>query len=217
MVATLEMFGRAQERRRRLFTRLSILLLLIIPFIPEIAISATAALARIGGCQPDEVGECRIAGVPVRDVIGWALEVKARFINAHAGDPRWATAFYLIAAIWLLACYFVVLRGWRRRSSRLVLGLILTLLFAVMPYFGSLLAIAPLANDSCQLDASRSGPCMIFGGYVGDPESSPAHAAGRIVELVIIGAPLALGMFAFYAVGVIAVGRRAAKRPTRSA
>lgn len=188
------------------------LALVIAPFIPEIAIAATAALARLGGCEPAESSTCLIATLPVSSVIALALRAKASFIVAHVADPAhqaaWLSALYLAIAIWLAICYLVVIRGWVHLASRLIIGFVVTLIFAVLPYFGSMLALADLINEDCLPNEGGVGTCRLFGGYVQGPEYSPAHDAVRIGWLGFLGTPLALVLFAVYAIMVIVMAVR---------
>jgi hypothetical protein len=199
----------------RNWARLLLLALVIIPFIPEIAIVATAALARLLGCVPAESSTCLIAQFPVSSVITLALRAKASFIVGHVTDPEhqnaWLSALYLAVAAWLVACYVVAIRGWTHFASRFVIGLVVTLIFAVLPYFGSILAISDLANEHCRPNEGGVGPCRLFGDYVGSRDYSPAHDAVQIGWLSFGGAPLALALFVLYAIVVIVIAVRRRK------
>jgi hypothetical protein len=98
--------------------------------------------------------------------------------------------------------------GWSRTRSRLLLGFAVALVFAVLPYFGPLLAIGNLVSDSCQPNEGGVGSCVMFGGYVG-----PAHDAVRAGWLILAGAPIALGAFIIYAIITIIFRTLSAKRP----
>ena len=202
------------EKPRRHF-RILLPLLVVIPFIPELVIYLTGLVARLVGCLPGEESSCLILSVPVSDVIGAALQLKVGLIVPRAGELEWFVGLYLVVTLWLAVCYVVLMQGWTRVSHRLLLGFGIALIFAVLPYFGSLLAIAGLENAGCRLNAGKDGTCVIFGGYVGGARS-PAHAAGPMGLLAIVGAPLALGAFAVFAVVVRVAGGRA-KRPIPSA
>ena len=140
------------KRPWRNLARLLLLPLIVVPFLPELAIVASAALARLGGCWPAESSStCLIATLPVSEVITLALRVKASFIVDHVTDPKYQAvslgALFLAIAMWLVLCYLAVIRGWTHLGVRLVVGLVVTLVFAVLPYFGSLLALADLADE----------------------------------------------------------------------
>ena len=182
---------------RRHFWRLSFLLLVVVPFLPEMAIYVVAALAKAMGCQPDQKNACLIGSVPVSDVIAFALQIGAGWIVAAWTNGKvWFIVFCIAITLWLIVCFVALTLGWPRTRSRLLLGFATALVFAVLPYFGPLLAIGNLLNQNCQANEGGVGPCMIFGGQVG----IPAHDAVRAGWLVLAGAPIALGAFLIYAI-----------------
>jgi hypothetical protein len=187
--------------------RLALLLLVVIPFIPEIVVTATAALGRLKGCLPDQKDACQIGPVAVSDVINWALHAKASWM---ASETRLEN-FYLAIAGWMLACYVALTLGWTRVSSRLLLGFAVALVFALLPYFVPILTIADLLNEaSCK--PTGGGNCRIFGGMV-----SGIYAAIRMArwDTVFDGALVAFGMYFVYAVVVALAGVVAARRPAK--
>jgi hypothetical protein len=185
-----EMADKSYEHSRQRLYRVVLLLLVISPFVPEIAICVTAALARLKGCQPDQKDVCLIATLPASDVIGWALQMSAAFIIAVVRSSRkWLV--YVTIAGWLVACYIVLIQGWARMLS--------------------------LANENCRPNEGGVGDCIIFGGYVGDPNNSPAHDAVLMGWLAPSGALLSVGIFVIYAIVVIALGVVSAKRSITSA
>lgn len=188
---------------RRNFYRFALLLLIIIPFVPEIIILATKAIALLVGCEPNQKDLCRIGWVAASDVIGWVLHAKAGFIIAHAGNLYWLIGFYATVAVWIVACYAVLIFGWTWMWSRLLLGFAVAVIFTVLPYFGLILALGNLVNENCKSNAGGVGACMILGGQVGSADYSLTHAAGALGWGVIIGGPLAFGIFAGYAIGVM--------------
>lgn len=191
--------------------RLALLLLVVIPFIPEIVITATAALGRLSGCLPDQKEACRIGPVVVSDVINWALHAKASWI---ASESR-LEDFYLATAGWMGLCFIALTLGWARLSSRLLLGLAVALVFALLPYFVPILTIADLLSQaSCE--STGAGKCQVYGGTL-----RGVSAAVRMArwDTVFDGMLLALAMFVGY--GVIAalaglVAARAPAKPERS-
>lgn len=193
--------------RRRLY-RLALLVLVIVPFIPEIIIIGTIAVAKLMGCEPEQKNLCLIGSLPPSEIIRVSLQATATFIITHAGNWKWLVGMYLAIAAWLVACWIVLFQGWTRVPSRLMLGFVIALAFAVLPYFGPMLSIANLVHENCRPNEGGAGPCVIFGGHV-----APAHDAVLMGWLVLIGAPLALGMFVLYAVVVIAAAVWPEKRP----
>jgi hypothetical protein len=103
--------------------------------------------------------------------------------------------FYLAIIGWLAMCYVVLTLGWSRLASRLLLGLAVALVFALLPYFAPWLSIANLVTkESCDPNSGRA--CMIFGGGV-----KAAYAAVRVVAPELLyGGVLAIGIFFIYAI-----------------
>jgi hypothetical protein len=67
--------------------------------------------------------------------------------------------------------------------SRLVLGFAVAVVFAVLPYFGPMLAIANFANANCRPNEGGVGACIIFGGYVGGPYLMGWEVCGDVARL----------------------------------
>lgn len=205
------------EHPLRHLRRLVLFLLLIVPLVPEIVIYATVALARLMGCHLNQKEACLIGALAVSDVIGWALQVCAGFIIAAVSNSFvWLAAFYVVVAAWLVACHAVIIRGWRRTSLRLLLGFFVTFIFIFLPYFAPTLAVAALDNENCRPNEGGIGACMVFGGYVGSADHSPAHDAIIMGWLAPIGAVMALAIFLVYAIVVGIAGVVAARRAKRS-
>ena len=198
------------NRLGRYLLRFLLLLLVIIPFIPVIAICMIAAVASLVGCQPDQKNVCLIGSLSVSDVIGWALRSGASFVADNARKSgEWLTWFYVTVGGWLVVSYVLVILGWARTLSRLLLGFAVTMAFAFLPYFGPMLAIANLTHDQCRPNEGYVGPCIIFGGQVGDA----AHDAVFIGWLAFRGGiRIALGLFVIYVIVVIVLGVVSAKR-----
>jgi hypothetical protein len=197
-------------RPRRSWWRLALLLLVVVPFLPEIAIYAVTGLARITGCEVADSMPCMFGRLEVSAII-------ANRLREGIWIARWMGA-YGVAAAWLVLCYLVITFGWRKGRSPLKLAV--TLVFAALPYFGPYLSIRHLENRLCipnaggvlyQLDGRSKEPdggspikCVVFGGDVGDP----AHQTVRIYEdLWLTGALVALVAFVSYAI-VSAIIRR---------
>jgi hypothetical protein len=183
--------------------RLALLLLVLLPFLPELAIYAATALAKMKGCAVDQKLACLIGPISVSGTIVWALET---------GLLRGASFSVGIAAAWLGLCYIVVSLGWAHMSSRLLLAFVVTVIFALLPYFGPMLALAHLVNPNCQPNEGGVGPCVIYGGHIGDA----AHHAVTEPWLIFIGGPIAFGSFLVYVLVALVVRAAAAKREVRS-
>jgi hypothetical protein len=167
--------------------RAALLLLVALPFVPELVILATSGLARLSGCDAGSDVVCRIGPSSAAAIIRNALEAGS-IVGARFGDG--------LAAVWLAACCVLVTLGWSHLWSRLLLAFVIALVCAFVPYFGPMLSIDHLINPNCLPNEGGVGPCMIYGGNVG----SVAHDAVRLGWRIIEGAPVALGIFVVYAV-----------------
>jgi hypothetical protein len=210
------MTEKSRDRSYRWLYRAALLLLLIAAFAPEIVIRATVAIARLKGCELDQENPCLIGTVPVSDIIGWTLQLSARFVIAALHSSRWWLVHAVIAG-WLIACYVVLIRGWASLLSRLGIGFVVMVISAVLPYFGPMLAIANLSGENCQPNEGGVGACIVFGGYVGDPCASPVHDAVLLGWEAPYGALLSVAIFAAYTIVVIALRLILAKRSSTSA
>jgi hypothetical protein len=190
--------------------RLALLLLVLIPFIPEIVITATGVVGRLWGCVPDHKEACRIGSVAVSDVINWGLYAGAA--TRVAASLASLAGFYLAITGWLVMCYVALTLGWARLASRLLLGLAVALAFALLPYFGPWLSIANLVTkESCDPNSA----CKIFGGEIKQAYS----AVDVIAPELLYGGLLAIGIFviyAIYAVVVAVTGAVSARRLVRA-
>jgi hypothetical protein len=179
----------------RYWYRLALLLLVVIPFIPEILIFAVAAFARLKGYQSNT---CFVGSSALGRLIDSALGLGAGLIADHVlNSQKWFLIFYTVFTGWLVVCCLLVLKGWSRLSSRLALGFAVAVTFAVLPFFAPILAIVSIANkNSCD---PNIGPCTIFGEKV-----THAYAAVALGEPILqhTGAKLAITIFAFFAIWV---------------
>jgi hypothetical protein len=187
-------------RQRHRWWRVALLLFVVVPFLPELAIHAVAALAKANGCIIEQKDVCLVAGAKVSEVISDLLTVGLS-VAGFAGIG--------LAAVWLLFCYLLIRRGWEGKSARISLALLVTLIFALLPYLAPGLAIAPLANARCQPNEG-GGPCLMFGGDV-----DGAHQTVVLPWLIFAGVPVALGAPVAYAI-MAAIARARRARATRS-
>jgi hypothetical protein len=198
------MTEKSRDHSYRWLCRAALLLLLIGAFAPEIVIRATVALARLKGCELDQKDVCLLGTVPVSDIIDRTLQLSARFVLATLHSSRWWVVYAVIAG-WSIACYVLLIGGWARLLSRLGIGFVVMAISAILPYFGPMLAIAILSGENCQPNEGGVGACTVFGGYVGDPCTSPVHDAVVLGWEAPDGARLSLAIFAVYAIVVIAL------------
>ena len=209
---TTESDGRSQRRAWRLL----LLALIILPFLPEITIYVAAALAKAVGCRLDDSDDlvCRLAGWQVSNVLDGALQIGLLISLGFAIG---------LAAIWLALCYYTVNKGWSRTTSRILLALLLTGIFAGLPYLAPNFALAHMVNPRCE---AKGGSCHVFGGKVTSTAKdvvvvSDEPFIANIVETppgpIALGAPIAAGMLLIYAIVTIVVvlRRRAAAASAR--
>jgi hypothetical protein len=199
----------------RLFWRIVLLVLVVLPLLPEILVLSVSAVANLSGCRvydeaptvnnwrhrtstlatpppggggdaagrrsvdtrvpPDPwmvadlpatgsdfgapVKVCAIGPLPpVSSIIRFALN--AGFL---VGDSFGSG----VVIIWLTLCYIAISRGWAGFLSRLLVALVVSLIFAIVPYLGPMMSIEHLENPGCQPNEDGVGPCIIYGGEVG--------------------------------------------------
>jgi hypothetical protein len=176
----------------------------VLPFLPELAIYTVGGLAKIGGCVADQKEACLIAGVNVSDIVSALLTTSVLIGSAFA--------WLALAAVWLVMCYLVIVRGWVRLAARLFLALLVTVVFALLPYLAPGFAIAPFLNAKCQPNEGGVGACIIFGGDVGS-----AHHTVILPWLIFAGVPIALGTALACAIVMSVVRARRTRAIKRSA
>ncbi len=192
----------SHERKTSRWTHLGLLVLVIIPFLPELAIWIVAGFAKVMGCRPEQQSLC-MGSTTISEIINWALKLSAGLIVTHTTTSlRWFIVFFAALGLWLTACLVIITLGWKRLSSRLAIGFAVTLIFAFLPFLGPGLALLGLAEpEAC---SPGSGTCKIYGSEVQE-----AHAVLRLwsVELQWTGILLASALFAIYAMAVIVLSR----------
>jgi hypothetical protein len=190
----------SNERTTSRWTQLGLLFLVLLPFLPEIAIWIIAGFAKLMGCRPEQ--PC-LGSTTIGEMINWALKFSPGLIVTDAAIPGpWFIVFFAVLGIWLTGCFVMVTLGWKRPASRLAVGFVVTLIFAFLPFLGPGLALLGLAQPkSCN---PGTGTCKIYGGEV--PE---AHAVLRLwnYELQATSIGLTFLLFAIYVVLVIVVSR----------
>lgn len=190
--------GGSRSQRR---WRIALLGLVVVPFLPEIAFYATAGLAMLKGCAVEQKAACTIGPLSVADILANLLEAGLLIGGLFAFGG---------VVLWLGLCLVAVIGGWQRVWSRLLIGLAVSLVFAVLPYFAPMIAIGNFAHPQCQPNEGGVGPCVMFGDEVG----SPAHESVVAGWFVFWGAPIAFAMLVIFAIVVIVLavrGRRSAE------
>jgi hypothetical protein len=198
----------------RRFWRIALVVLVVLPLLPEIVVLGASAIADLSGCRVDAppstaidtagglnggsevpldpwiiikgfTGKACAIGPPVGSIIRFALNA-GFFVGASFGSG--------FVVIWLVLCYFSITRAWTGFSSRLTLALLVCLIFAVVPYFGPMMSVGHLENPRCQPNEAGVGPCVVYGGEVG----SIVHDNVVLGWQVLTGGPVAFGAFVFY-------------------
>jgi hypothetical protein len=186
---------------RRQLWRGGLLLFILLPLLPEILIVAASAYAGVVGCQIDSKMACAVGPPSASEIIRAALQI-AYLIGSKFADDN-------IVAGWLVLCFTLIILGWARLSSRLLLAFGTSLILGILPYFGPMLAIGHLENPNCHPNEGGVPPgCKIYGGDVGDA----AHDVVRLGWKFFYGAPLALVAFIIFAIVSVVIYLVAKKR-----
>lgn len=202
------MTNRTNSRSRHGAWRLLLVMLVILPFSPEITIYGLVTLAKARGLTVDS---CPLAGTSLGDIVDAALQA-GLFVSFGFGLG--------VAAIWLVVCYYTINKGWSRMRSRLLLAFVISAVLGSLPFFAPNFALLLVKNSMCP--ATGGGSCFVFGVNVTDnvndvialPIKSfpPAEiisqklptAASFIlrnpVGPVVLGGPIAAGAFLVYAI-----------------
>jgi hypothetical protein len=180
--------------------------LVVLPFTPEVLILAVSAYAGLVGCQIDSHFACAVGPPSASEIIRIALQT-AYFIG-----NQFANGYVVV--VWLMLCFVLTILGWTRLSSHLLLGLVVSLIFAVLPYFGPMLSIGHLENPDCRPNEGIVGRCKIYGGNVDGAAHNVVHLGWRFLD----GAPFALGTFVIFVIvvsGMHYLVKRPADQPTK--
>jgi hypothetical protein len=181
-----DMASQSKERSRR-WWRLALLLFVVLPFVPEITILAVTVIANAAGCEAGSKAVCKFGSLSTSSIVGLAVET-GMMIGVGSGAG--------IVAAWLAVCYGFVTLGWSRLVSRLLVALVVSLVFAALPYLSPALSLVPLVNENCRPNEGGVGPCFIYGGDIG----SVAHETVTLPWFMAQGALIALGAFVVYVI-----------------
>jgi hypothetical protein len=197
------------ERSHRHSARWLLLLLVAVPLLPEIFIWAVATFAGLKGCQPDQQVACRLGSLVVSDLVDRALWAAGVDIVKSAA---WRTYFYLAIGAWLVACCIVLIQGWAGVKSRLLLGTVVALFLALLPFWGPLATVKIFADEGLCKPEAVTG-CKLFGGNVDN-----AYAALQMRDLPFSDDDplLAVWIFAGFSLLAIAGGVASARRAAKS-
>jgi hypothetical protein len=224
--------------RSRWFWRILLLVLVLLPLLPEIVVLGVSTAAELTGCHfnappsnadlepqvpPDPSAVARGYRPPPPAVQERSKECALGSLAASAIRLALYMGFYIgyafgfgLSVVWLAFCYVSITRGWSRGISRLTIGLMVTLIFVFVPYFGPMIATMNLANPYCQPNESGVGPCFIYGEDVGNI----VHYNVGLTYSIVTGAPSALGAFSIYAlvllIAALSSRRNAARGEARS-
>ncbi|MBR1179542.1 hypothetical protein JQ617_36645 [Bradyrhizobium sp. KB893862 SZCCT0404] len=178
------------------------MLLVVLPFLPELVILLTSLFAELWGCRPGSDTGCSI-GSSAAEIIRHALDA-GFVVGSRFGDG--------LAVLWLAACCWLITQGWPRLWSRLLLAFAVSLVCAFVPYFGPMLSISHLVNPKCSPNEGGVGDCIVYGGDVGGVAHQVVGLGWRILE----GAPIAIGIFVLYAIVAVVADLRARRQALRS-
>jgi hypothetical protein len=176
-------------RPHRRFWRISLLFLVVLPFLPEVLVLATSAIANVAGCSVESQKACAF-GRFAAEIIKIATEA-GTLVGIVLGLGG--------VVLWLILCYTSITLGWEGLSRRILLALAIALVFAFLPYFAPALVLEPLVNANCQPNEGGVGPCVIYGGNVGDA----AHQTVSLPWVFGVAALLTFATLAIYVVTVI--------------
>jgi hypothetical protein len=162
--------------------------LVLLPFLPAISVYAAAVLAKIKGCSVGEKEIC-VAG---------AISVSRTIMEMAQANPGLAVVL-LVALTWLALCYLCVGLGWKRTTSRLLVGLAVTFIFGGLPYFASLPALGNFVEPDCKPHGGGFGVCGLFDDSIG----GGVHILLIQVWVSLIGLPFGLLAFLVYALVIL--------------
>lgn len=199
----------SKGHRYRWIWRGALFAFVLSPLLPEALIVAASVYAGAVGCETDAKMACAVGPPSASEIIRKALQA-AYYIGSKFADDN-------VVVAWLVLCFLLIVLGWTRLSSRLLVALGASLIFAFLPYFGPKLAIGHLINPQCHPDEGGIPPgCTIYGGDVGNA----AHDAVRLGWKFFYGAPVALGAFVVFAMLILVaslISRRHAASQAREA
>jgi hypothetical protein len=183
-----------------------LLILALLPFVPELAIRMIAAAAAVDGCAPADASACMLGPLSLGSLLRPA-------ITAAVGGAM-ALGFGGVV-VWLTLAFVAVQRGFTTTPVRLVLAFVLTVIFALGPYLAPGLAVADLLHGDCRPHEAGVGACRLFGEAMG----KAANDTQVVQWFAFLAGPVALVMFVVYA--FVAVTRApdagAAQQTNRSA
>jgi hypothetical protein len=182
--------------------QLVLILLVALPFLPELAIRVLAGAAHLSGCAAADPTPCTIGplslGAALRGAIQGAVAIAA--VLGFGG-----------VIVWLWLAFVAVHRGFPAMAHRLVIAFLVTVALAYLPYLAPGLAVADLMHADCQPHDAGVGACRIFGTAMGRAPNET-----QVVQwFAFTGGPIALVMFAVYA--FIAATRTTSATPKPSA
>lgn len=221
----------------RVFWRIVLVVLVVLPLLPEIVVLSVSWLADFSGCRVDASPfdatiDSQVPPDPSAVARGYVPTQGSSFnprdtvcaigplppVSSVIGHAmKTGFLFGVIfgsggVVVWLALCYVSITRGWTGLLSRLTLAFIVSMIFSFIPYFGPMISVAHLVNSRCQPNESGVGPCFMYGGDIG----AIAHRIVVLGWLVVMGAPMALGTFALYAFLLPIAGYALRKRHSRS-
>jgi hypothetical protein len=163
-----------------------LLILVLLPFVPELAIRMIAAGAALRGCAPADASACMVGPLSFGSLLRAAITaaVAAAMALGFGG-----------VVVWLTLAFVAVQRSFATAPVRLVLGFVLTVTFALGPYLAPGLAVADLLHGDCRPQEAGVGACRLFGEAMG----KAANDTQVVQWFAFLAGPVALVMFVVYA------------------
>jgi hypothetical protein len=189
---------RSQQRWRSI-----LLILVLLPFVPELAIRTIAVGAALGGCAPADASACMIGPLSFGSLLRAAITAAAAAAMALGFGG---------VVVWLTLAFVAVQRSFATAPVRLVLGFALTVTFALGPYLAPGLAVADLLHGDCRPQEAGVGACRLFGEAMG----KAANDTQVVQWFAFLAGPVALVMFAVYAFVAVAKPSAPAVSATRA-
>lgn len=193
----------SKEISERRFWRLLLVALVVLPLLPEITTLAVSEIAELRGCHLGDETACATGSMwSPTTIIRLALNV-SYLVSLSFGSGA--------VAVWLVVCYVSITQGWTHLVSRLTLGFLVSLIFGFVPFFAPMISVGRLVNPNCQPNEGGIGPCVAYGGDVGNI----VHYNIALAWEVLTSAPVALGAFVLYclflflSIAQLALARRA--------
>ncbi|MBI5127981.1 MAG: hypothetical protein HZA66_00940 [Rhodopseudomonas palustris] len=190
------------------------MLLVAVPFLPEVVMIVAALLGRAVGCHAGQDVECRLGPIDLGHLISVAFRPISWLTFGSSNEAAWSIAFYLVVAAWTVSCYLLIVRGWTSLRSRLSIGFVIAVTLAVLPYSAPQFTIASIVDfNKCPINLGKDAKCLVFGGNI-DHSNSVLILSKLLWQQA--GGAIAVMLFVAFAVGVLLMAARGRSRTAES-